>query len=131
LKELKDRQYHLNLEIEEHTKADHDYHIHVSTVFNLCRRIKTLFESSEPSEKRAILNYLLQNPTISSKNLEFTLRKPFNLILELSGCPTGLDMVRDIGTFWKTNKEHIWLPNIKQGFFGITQPTEADMAKYR
>lgn len=42
-----------------------------------------------------------------------------------------LDMVRDIGTFWKTNKEHIWLPNIKQGFFGITQPTEAEMANYR
>jgi broad specificity phosphatase PhoE len=31
--------------------------------------------------------------------------------------------VRDIGTFWKTNKEHIWLPNIKQGFFGITRST--------
>ena len=43
----------------------------------------------------------------------------------------GLDIVRDIGTFWKTNKELIWLPNIKQGFFGITQPTEAEMAKYR
>ncbi len=42
-----------------------------------------------------------------------------------------LDMVRDIGTFWKTNKEHIWLPNIKQGFFGIVQPTEAEMAEYR
>ena len=42
-----------------------------------------------------------------------------------------LDMVRDIGTFWKTNKEHIWLPNIKQGFFGITRPTEKEMAKYR
>lgn len=42
-----------------------------------------------------------------------------------------LDMVRDIGTFWKTNKELIWLPNIKQGFFGITQPAEAEMAEYR
>jgi hypothetical protein len=35
-----------------------------------------------------------------------------------------LDIVRDIGTFWKENKAHIWLPNIKQGFFGITRPTE-------
>ncbi len=40
-------------------------------------------------------------------------------------------MVRDIGTFWKTNKELIWLPNIKQGFFGIKQPTAKEMANYR
>jgi hypothetical protein len=44
---------------------------------------------------------------------------------------TCFDIVRDIGTFWKTNKAHIWIPNIKQGFFGITRPTEAEMAKYR
>lgn len=49
----------------------------------------------------------------------------------VSSNPILLDMVRDIGTFWKTNKELIWLPNIKQGFFGITQPTEAEMARYR
>lgn len=42
-----------------------------------------------------------------------------------------LDMVRDIGTFWKHNKELIWLPNIKQGFFGIVRPSEAEMAEYR
>jgi hypothetical protein len=80
----------LNIELEEHTKADHEYYIHISTVFNLARRIKQIFESSEPAEKRAILNYLLQNPTVLAKNLEFTLRKPYNLILELSGCPDWL-----------------------------------------
>jgi hypothetical protein len=40
-------------------------------------------------------------------------------------------MVRDIGTFWKTNKDHIWLPNIQQGFFGITQPTAEEIAMYK
>ena len=43
----------------------------------------------------------------------------------------GLDIAREIGTFWKENKAHIWLPNIKQGFFGITRQTEKEMAKYR
>lgn len=42
-----------------------------------------------------------------------------------------LDIAREIGTFWKTNKAHIWLPNIKQGFFGIVRPTDKEMAKYR
>lgn len=42
-----------------------------------------------------------------------------------------LDIAREIGTFWKENKAHIWLPNIKQGFFGITRLSEAEMARYK
>ncbi len=41
-----------------------------------------------------------------------------------------LDIAREIGTFWKTNKAHIWLPNIKQGFFGIVRPTDKEMAEF-
>lgn len=130
LRELKYKQHLTEIELEEHTNADHEYHIHVSTVFNLARHMKEIFESSEPMEKRAFLNYLLQNPTVEGKKLDFTSRKPFNYIHELALCPNRLDIVRDIGTFWKTNKEHIWLPNIKQGFFGIVRSTEAEMAKY-
>jgi len=90
LQELKDRQYRLNIELEEYTKADHQYHIHVGTVLNLSRRIGQIFESSETMEKRAILNFILQNPTVSGKKLEFTLRKPFDTVLELAHCPVGL-----------------------------------------
>ena len=90
LEELKDNQYRLGIELEEYTKADHEYHIHVSTVLNLSRKMGDIFESSEPLEKRAILNFLLQNPTVSGKTLEFTLRKPFDTVLELAGCPNWL-----------------------------------------
>ena len=122
----------MEIELAEHTKADYEYQTAVAVVVSLARRAKTIFEnSSEPAEKRAFLNYILQNPTVNGKKLEFTMRSPFNLVLELASSPILLDMVRDIGTFWKTNKEHIWIPNIKQGFFGITQPTEAEMAEYR
>jgi site-specific DNA recombinase len=90
LKELKDRQYNLNIELEEHTKADHDYHIHVNTVLNLTRRMQDIFESSEIPEKRQILNFLLQNPVVNGKKLEFTMRKPFDAVLELAQHPTRL-----------------------------------------
>ena len=84
--------------MEERTKADHEYHIHVATILHQAKRIKIIFDSksSEISEKRAILNYLLQNPTVSSKNLEFTLRKPWNLVLELASCPFGLRIWDDV-----------------------------------
>jgi len=90
LQELKDRQYQLNVELDEYTKADHEYHVYVNTVINLSRRIADIFESSEPMEKRAILGFMLQNPTVSGKNIELALRKPFNTALELATCPTGL-----------------------------------------
>lgn len=80
----------MNVELDEYTKADHQYHIHVGTVINLCRRIADIFESSEPMEKRAILNFLLQNPTVSGKKLDFTMRKPFDVVLELASRPSGL-----------------------------------------
>ncbi|KKW01942.1 MAG: hypothetical protein A2758_01210 [Candidatus Zambryskibacteria bacterium RIFCSPHIGHO2_01_FULL_49_18] len=90
LQELKDKQYRLNIEADEHTKADHDYKLTISQVFSLSRRMGEIFKSSEPHEKRAFLNYLLQNPTVSGKKLDFTLRKPYNTILEVATCPTGL-----------------------------------------
>lgn len=85
----------MGIELEEYTKADLEYHIHVSIVLNLCRRMGKIFESSEIMEKRTILNFLLQNPTVSGKKLEFTLRKPFNTVLELATFPTGLAMEDD------------------------------------
>ena len=90
LQELKDRQYRMNLEMEEHTKADHDYHIHISTVINLSRRVKEIFESSEVNEKRALIRFLIQNPLVVEKKLVFELRKPFDTILQLAKHPTVL-----------------------------------------
>lgn len=83
LQELKDRQYQLGIELEEYTKADHRYHIHVSTVLNLSRRMGEIFTSSETREKRAILNFLLQNPVLRDRELTFTLKKPFELVHSL------------------------------------------------
>jgi site-specific DNA recombinase len=87
LQELKERQYRLNIELEEYTRADHQYHIHVGTVLDLSRRIKEIFDGSETGEKRQILNFLLQNPVVEGKKLEFTLKKPFDTVLELAKSP--------------------------------------------
>ncbi|MDD5341807.1 MAG: recombinase family protein [Patescibacteria group bacterium] len=88
LQELKDRQHQLGIELEEYTKADHQYHIHVSTVLDLSRRMGQIFDSSEPEEKRSILNFILQNPTAIGKKLSFTLKKPFDSVLSLAYAQT-------------------------------------------
>lgn len=107
LQELKDKQYRLNVELEEYTKADHQYHIHVGTVLNLARRISEIFDSSEIEEKRAILNFLLQNPTVDGKKLEFRLRKPFDTVLALAHHPFGLALADDFRTIdWRREYPH-------------------------
>ncbi len=90
LQQLKDEQYQLDVQQTAYTKADHQYHTHVSTIFNLARRIAEIFESSELSEKRAILNYILQNPTVSGKKLLYSLKKPFDTVLEVAHGPVLL-----------------------------------------
>ena len=112
LQSLKDKQYRLNIELDEYTKADHEYHIHVSTVINLSRKMVDVFESSEPEEKRAILNFLLQNPTVSGKKLDFELKKPFATVLELADCPTRLRIVDSVRTIIQRKKEYIYIPNL-------------------
>ena len=84
------KKYRLNVELDEYTKANHEYRVYVNTVINLSRRIADIFESSEPMEKRAILGFILQNPTVSDKKLEFTMQKLFDAVPKLADCPTGL-----------------------------------------
>jgi len=104
----------LEIEMSEHRKADYDYQTTVATVLSVARRAKTIFESSEPHEKRAFLNYLLQNPTVKGKKLEFAIRSPFNLVLELADNPNWLRIVEDVRTIIQQQNEYIYIPDLRQ-----------------
>jgi len=89
--EYADKLQLLEIELSEHRNADYDYQTTVATVISIARRAKTIFNNcSEPAQKRVFLNYLLQNPTVSGRKIEFTLHSPFNLVLELAGSPSWL-----------------------------------------
>lgn len=107
MQEFKDKQYSLNLELEEYTKADHDYHIHISTVLNLTRRVKEIFDSSEIQEKRALLRFLIQNPLVQGKNFEFKLKKPFDTVLQLVGSPHWLPRLPVCRTYEYLSKDRV------------------------
>jgi len=99
LKEMKQKQYDINIQLENHTRADENYYITASTVLNLAKNALSLFESSEVLEKRAMLNFLLQNCVANGKKLEFDLRSPFNHILNFANQPTWLALLNDFRTF--------------------------------
>lgn len=90
LKELKEKQHDIDLQLQDHTQADENYYITASTMLNLAKNALKLFESSEVQEKRALLNYLLQNSVVDGKKLMFDLRKPFDTILNVANQPTWL-----------------------------------------
>jgi hypothetical protein len=81
---LKDEQVNLQLQFEEHTKADFEFKKTLITMLNLCRNAEELFMSSEHYDKRKIVNFLVSNATYKDKKLDFTLKTPFNLILNLT-----------------------------------------------
>jgi site-specific DNA recombinase len=90
LLKYKDKQYDLGIQLEEHTKADESYYITVATMFSIAKYSRELFESSEVPEKRAILNYLLQNYTVNEKTPCITMRSPFVEMLSMATQPIGL-----------------------------------------
>jgi site-specific DNA recombinase len=89
--EYRDKLQKLNIELDEHRNADYEYQTTVSTVLSVARRARSIFENcSEPQEKRAFLNMLLQNPTIEGKKLYFSIASPFDLVLDLASSPDWL-----------------------------------------
>ena len=93
LKEYKEKQGDINIQLEEYTQADENFLIAASMVFSLANRALEIFESSEVNEKRQLLNFLLQNCRLSGKNLSFELKAPFDAMLEYSHHPSVLPVV--------------------------------------
>jgi hypothetical protein len=93
----------------EHTEADESYYIAASTVLNLAKRALEIFESSEVSKKRALLNFMLQNSVVDRKKPLYTLRSPFDTIYEYAKHPTGLRTVEAVRT-WIASHELFAVP---------------------
>ena len=90
LKKLKEEQAEIRTKLMEYDNADEKFYITINTVLNLVRYALEILESSEPNEKRQLLNFLLQNCSLNGKKLDFTLRKPFDSIAEYANCSTLL-----------------------------------------
>ncbi|NBV29311.1 hypothetical protein EBS02_09930 [bacterium] len=90
MSELQTRQQELQIQLEEYTQADQEYHITVSRVLDLAKRASQIFESSEVNEKRQILGMLLSNCRISEGKLLWELKSPFDVIASAQHHPIGL-----------------------------------------
>ena len=71
---------------------------------------ETMFLSSEVTEKRAFLNFLLQNPVLSGRKLLFKLKSPFDVIVQCSKTKDWLPWQDDVRTFFKNTTDDIRIP---------------------
>lgn len=71
---------------KKYTNADENYYITANTVLNLAQKAYKIFQSSEVSEKRQLLNFLLQNIKLQGKKLVFKIKTPFNTVLQANKC---------------------------------------------
>src|SRR3989344_2605571 len=90
LKQYKEDQRSIELQLQEYTDADEQYHITAKTILSLAQRALEIFNRSEVTEKQQFLGYFLQNAQLNGSNLEFTLRNPFNLLAEYASRPNWL-----------------------------------------
>ena len=87
---LTEKQNKVMDEISKHDVADKEFYITANTVLNLAQRARKIFDSSEPQEKRQLLNFLLQNLELKDKNLQYKAKTPFDTVLAYSKCSSLL-----------------------------------------
>ena len=86
IKEYEAKQKDIMEKIGKFQVADEEYYITVSMLLSIAQRAEKIFEGSEPHEKRAFVNFLLQNCQLKDEKLLFELKTPFNGVLESNDC---------------------------------------------
>ncbi|MDC0857451.1 hypothetical protein OAP83_01910 [Rickettsiales bacterium] len=71
-------------EQELHDGADGGFKDEVVTAFNLASKASELFESSKTTEKRELIAFVFSNLSLRGVELEYTLRKPFDMMVNLT-----------------------------------------------
>jgi len=105
LKEYKEKQQELLEKIETHDKTDENFLIIVNTVLSLAQRALKIFENSEVTKKRQLLNFLLQNATLKDKKLHYKLKTPYDTVLLANKCSTLLAYSDAFRTFLTNTKQ--------------------------
>jgi site-specific DNA recombinase len=80
-RELKQRQTEIALRTEQHQKGEGDFRTTLESLISLASRASELFERSKTEQKRQLLAFVFSNLWLKGKKLEFSLRSPFDLMV--------------------------------------------------
>ncbi len=95
--ELKQRQYELNDKLKRIIEADENYSMTLISLLNICSKVPELFNSSKIEQKRQLINFLLSNLQLRGKKLEYKLKKPFDVLINLNNCQKRFMWLASVG----------------------------------
>lgn len=80
-RELKERQVELALRIEQHQAGEGTFRTTLESLISVASRAADIFERSKIEQKRELLAFVFSNLALRGKKLEFSLRSPFDLMV--------------------------------------------------
>ena len=89
----------IRADIESHEQADTNFKQTLVTAFKLANKAAELFEFSKINEKRELINFLFSKLLLRGRKLEYTLRKPFDMMVNMGRCSDWLPEWDDFRTF--------------------------------
>ena len=81
------------------SQQDAKFAKNISIIFQVASKAYEAFESSKIERKRQIINSVFSNLKLNGDKLDFTLHKPFDLLIKLSDCSTWLPVVSALRIF--------------------------------
>jgi hypothetical protein len=91
-RELKDQQAEIAARIEQHQQGNAEYRTTLESLISLASRAVELFERSKTEQKRQLLAFVFSNLAPRGKKLEFSLRSPFDLMVDRRSYTSWLGM---------------------------------------
>ena len=95
---LKQHQYEIHQELTAHHKADDSFRITVSSLVSLASKAYELFKSSKNEQKRQLINFMFSNLQLNGDKLEYTLRSPFHLMVNVKNYEEWLSLLNHYRT---------------------------------
>jgi len=80
-KQYEKEKQEIELEIEKHKKADKKWFKTAVLYLELSQKAKELFQKASAKRKNELLNFVFQNLTLKDKKVQFTYKKPFDILV--------------------------------------------------
>ena len=81
--EIEESLHNIKVRLDAHAGADDSFINTLESLLLIASRAYDLFKSSKVEQKREIINLLLSNCTLADGKLRFSLRKPFDALVNL------------------------------------------------
>jgi hypothetical protein len=97
-RELKQRQSEIAARVEQHQKGEGDFRTTLESLISLASRAAELFERSKTEQKRQLIAFVFSNLRLKGKKLEFSLRSPFDLMVNRASYSSWLAFLNTVRT---------------------------------